>query len=192
MKETETTPIDSLFWEIALKDDPIAFRTLFLQFFTPLCVFAHRYIESWESCEDVVQDTFYSLWKNRKNITIRTSTRNFLITSVRNQCIDYLRKAESEQNWRQKETLSTLSSHTPGDLYSCAELEARLSAALAKLPPHIREVFEQNRFEGLTYSEIAGRHQLSVKTVEAYMSKSLRHLREELKEYLPLVTLLLG
>lgn len=192
MKETETTPIDSLFWEIALNDNHTAFRTLFLQFFTPLCVFAHRYIESWESCEDVVQDTFYSLWKNRKHISIRTSTRNFLITSVRNQCIDYLRKAESEQNWKQKEALSALHTHTPGDLYSCAELEARLCVALAKLPAHIREVFEQNRFEGLTYTEIAGEHRLSVKTVEAYMSKALRCLREELKEYLPLVMLLLG
>lgn len=192
MKETEISPIDSLFWEIALKDNQAAFRTLFLQFFTPLCVFTHRYIESWESCEDVVQDTFFSLWKNRKNITIHTSTRNFLVTSVRNNCIDYLRKAESEYNWKQKEAVPASRAHTPGDLYSCAELEALLSAALAKLPPHVRAVFEQNRFEGLTYKEIANEHQLSVKMVEAYMSKALHYLRGELKDYLPLVMLLLG
>lgn len=37
--------IDSLFWRIAVKDDEIAFRSLFDQFFSPLCVFAHRYVE---------------------------------------------------------------------------------------------------------------------------------------------------
>lgn len=66
-----------------------------------------------------------------------------------------------------------------------------LSAALAKLPDNIRIVFEKNRFEGMTYTEIAAEHNISVKTVEAYMTKALKHLRIELKDYLPLMILLL-
>lgn len=66
-----------------------------------------------------------------------------------------------------------------------------LSAALAKLPDNIRIVFEKNRFEGMTYAEIAVEHNISVKTVEAYMTKALKHLRVELKDYLPLIILLL-
>ena len=63
-KEKEISSIDSLFWRIAIKDDEIAFRTLFFQFFSPLCVFAHRYIDRWETCEDIVQETFFKIWKN--------------------------------------------------------------------------------------------------------------------------------
>lgn len=191
MEEKEINSIDSLFWKIALKDDEIAFRTLFFQFFSPLCVFAHRYIDSWESCEDIVQETFFKIWKNRKNIEINTSSRNFLITSVKNSCIDFLRKQETEQNWQQKEIENNSSYYTSGDIYSTIELEQMLTAALAKLPDNIRIVFEKNRFEGMTYAEIATEHHISVKTVEAYMTKALKHLRVELKDYLPLIILLL-
>lgn len=190
-KEGEISSIDSLFWRIAIQDDEIAFRTLFFQFFSPLCVFAHRYIDSWETCEDIVQETFFKIWKNRKNIVINTSSRNFLITSVKNTCIDYLRKQETEQNWQQKEIENNTSWYTSGDIYSTIELEQMLSAALAKLPDNIRIVFEKNRFEGMTYSQIAAEHNISVKTVESYMTKALKHLRIELKDYLTLMILLL-
>ena len=190
-KEKEISSIDSLFWRIAIKDDEIAFRTLFFKFFSPLCVFAHRYIDRWETCEDIVQETFFKIWKNRKNIEINTSSRNFLITSVKNTCIDFLRKQETEQNWQQKEIENNTSWYTSGDIYSTIELEQMLSAALAKLPDNIRIVFEKNRFEGMTYTEIAAEHNISVKTVEAYMTKALKHLRVELKDYLPLMLLLL-
>lgn len=191
MKEKEISSIDSLFWKIAIKDDEIAFRSLFFQFFSPLCVFAHRYVDNWDTCEDIVQETFFKIWKNRKNIEINTSSRNFLITSVKNTCIDTLRKQETELSWQQKEIENNVSWYTSGDIYSTIELEQMLSAALAKLPDNIRTVFEKNRFEGMTYTEIATEHNISVKTVEAYMTKALKHLRVELKDYLPLIILLL-
>lgn len=191
MKEKDISSIDSLFWKIALKDDETAFRTLFFQFFSPLCVFAHRYVDNWETCEDVVQETFLKIWKNRKSIEINTSSRNFLITSVKNSCIDFLRKQETEQNWQQRVIENNPSWYISGDIYSTIELEQMLSAALAKLPENIRTVFEKNRFDGMTYAEIATEHNISVKTVEAYMTKALKHLRVELKDYLPLVLLLL-
>lgn len=190
MKEIESTTIDRLFWKIALKDDEQAFRTLFFQFFSPLCVFAHRYIESRPTCEDIVQETFFKIWKNRKGIEINTSSRNFLITSVRNSCIDYLRKQETELHWQQRE-MENKPEYASEDLYSMIELEEMLNVALAKLPENIRTVFEENRFDGKTYSEIAREHQISVKTVEAYMSKALKHLRLELKDYLPFILLML-
>lgn len=66
MKETLPHTIDKLFWNIAVNDDENAFKTLFFQFFSPLCIFAHRYIERWETCEDVVQESFLKIWENRK------------------------------------------------------------------------------------------------------------------------------
>lgn len=183
--------IDQLFWRIALKDDEEAFRLLFFEFFSSLCVFAHRYVESWEACEDIVQDTFFKIWKNRKQIDIETSSRNFLITSVRNSCIDYLRKKETEHSWQQQQQ-DKMPLSISEDLYSRKELEESLNAALARLPEKTRLIFERNRFEGKTYTEIANEQNISVKTVEAHMSKALKQLRIELKDYLPLLLLLLS
>lgn len=190
MGKKDSADIDQLFWKIALKDDEEAFRSLFFDFFPSLCVFAHRYIERWEVCEDIVQDTFFKIWKNRKRMVINTSGRNFLVTSVRNCCIDYLRKQESELSWQQKAVVNK-TIDTAEDIYSTIELENMLNTALARLPDNIRMVFEMNRFEGKTYTEIAAEQNISVKTVEAYMSKALKQLRIDLKDYLPLVFLLL-
>lgn len=186
----DSNTIDHLFWRIALKDDEGAFRTLFFDFFPSLCVFAHRYVDDWETCEDIVQDTFFKIWKNRKNIEINTSCRNFLLTSVRNSSIDYLRKKDVENNWRLKE-MEQNPGYSSDDFHSTVELEQMLNAALEKLPDNIRVVFEMNRFEGKTYANIALKQGISIKTVEAYMSKALKHLRIELKDYLPLILLFL-
>lgn len=51
-------------------------------------------------------------------------------------------------------------------------------------------IFEKNRFEGKKYTEIAEEQQISVKTVEAHISKALKILRVELKDYLPFLILL--
>nr|WP_244205927.1 RNA polymerase sigma-70 factor [Parabacteroides acidifaciens] len=170
-------------------DDEDAFRSLFFKFFSSLCVFAHRYIEQWETCEDIVQDTFFKIWKNRKKMIINTSGRNLLLTSVRNSCVDYLRKQEIETSWIQKKSLHK-TEYSTDDLYATVELENMLNAALSNLPENIRQVFEMSRFEGLTYTEIATQQRISIKTVEAYITKALKQLRIELKDYLPLALLL--
>ena len=187
-KMNDLLPLDKLFWQIAVDDDENAFRTLFFGFFSPLCAFAHRYIDCWETCEDVVQESFLKIWENRKTIKIETSARNFLITSVRNSCIDYLRKQELKSSYQRYKT--DINPDLPdGDIYSVSELRVMLSNALDKLPENVRITFEKNRFEGMKYAEIAAEQQISVKTVEAHISKALKHLRTELKDYLHLLIL---
>ena len=171
--------------KVALHDDENAFRELFHLFFSSLCYFSFQYIPDKETCEDLVQDTFFKIWKNRKHIDITTSGRNFLITSVRNNCIDYIRKKELEETYRRhQETTGATEEISTENLYSAVELKELIDKAMEKLPPTIREVFELNRFEGLTYSEIALKYNVSVKSIEAYMSKALRILRTQLKDYL--------
>lgn len=77
------------------------------------------------------------------------------------------------------------------DHLEVAELESRIKTALQRLPEKCREVFEMNRFEGKKYSEIAEKLNISVKTVETQMSKALKILKEELKDYITILILLL-
>ena len=158
---------DELFRRISFSDDEEAFRLLFYDFFSPLCVFAYRYVEDKATCEDIVQDTFFRIWKNRKSLDIHVSARNFLLTTVRNSCLDWLRKQAVEKRWEEK------------------FMEYLLNQALDKLPEQISSTFRSNRFDGKTYTEIAEEKNISVKTVESYMTKALKHLRVELKDYLP-------
>lgn len=180
---------DMLFRKVSLQDDEEAFRILFYDFFAPLCVFAHRYLEEMETCEDIVQETFYRIWKNRKDLDIQISARNFLITSVRNACLDLIRKQEIEKRWIEKR-LEEDTEEEYEDLYTTQELESLLNQALDKLPEQVASTFRMNRFDGKTYVEIAEEKQISVKTVEAYMTRALKFLRIELKDYLPILLIL--
>ena len=67
------------------------------------------------------------------------------------------------------------------------ELEAHIVHSIKKLPAECRKIFELSRSEGLKYKEIAETLNISVKTVEAQMSKALRSLRVELTDYITLI-----
>ncbi len=190
-KDTIHVTKEDLLWKkISYQDDEGAFRSLFYDYFAPLCVFSQRFIEAPETCEDIVQEFFYKLWVRRKEIAVQTSVRNFLLTSVRNACLDYLRKQEVERKWVEKH-LEEEVEEEEYDLYTTVELEQLLENALAKLSEPVVSTFRMNRFEGKTYAEIAQQKGVSVKTVEAYMTRALKFLRVELKDYLPFLAFFL-
>lgn len=184
----DNASLHNLFRKIAFNDDQEAFKELFFDFYPSLCVFAQRYISSPEVCEDIVQETFYNLWKNRKKIEVTSSFRNFLITSVKNSCTDYLRKQSVRQNYVKRKTAHE-KMDTPEEIYTISELEEMLHAALERLSPNVRKAFELSRFENMTYNDIAEKMNVSSKTVEVYIRKALSMLRAELKDYLPLLLL---
>jgi RNA polymerase sigma-70 factor (ECF subfamily) len=186
---TENVSLHSLFRRIAFNDDLEAFKELFFDFYPSLCVFAGRYISSPETCKDIMQETFYSLWKNRKKIEVTSSFRNLLITSVKNSCVDYLRKQSVRQIHSERQDNHEIID-TPEEIYTVSELEEMLKTALDRLPPNVRKAFELSRFENMTYNKIAEEMDVSPKTVEAYISKTLSVLRVELKDYLPVALLL--
>lgn len=181
---------DELMFKIIVHDDEKAFHDLFYDFFSPLCVFSQRFIEDEDVCEDIVQEVFYKIWKNRKNININISTRSFLIKSVKNSCLDYIRHLSIERKYIEEYLFETDNSFED-NLYTTAELESIINNALEKLPSKIKEIFLLNRFEGKTYNEIAEIKQISIKTVEANMTKALKFLRLELKDYLFLLLVFL-
>jgi len=180
---------DNLF-ELISNDNKEAFDKLYSLFFAPLCIFARRYISDSVAIEDCVQDVFLKIWKDRKNIHISSSARSYLLTAVRNHCLNIIEKKKTEQTYEQY-VLNTYDSYTSEDLYSVEELEKMIEDAINKLPEKYRIVFRMSRFEQMTYKEIAEKQNISIKTVELYIHKSLIMLSVSLKDYLPLLFFLL-
>ncbi|MFA5229591.1 MAG: RNA polymerase sigma-70 factor [Candidatus Paceibacterota bacterium] len=187
MKETDIE-FEILFRKVVFQDDEQAFKVLFLEFYPALCVFAMRYVSHEDTAKDIVQDVFFKIWEKRKNMYAITCFRNFLVTSVRNNCIDYLRRNEVENRYMEKCRMSDCHS-SPEELYTLKELEISIGNALTKLPSNVREAFEMNRFKGQSYIAIAERMGVSPKTVESYISRALKFLRVELGEYLSFLLL---
>lgn len=171
--------------------DRVVFEQIFREYYPKLCNYARRYIADKSTAEEVVQDFFCKLWERRGEIQINTSFSNYLYKSVVNYCYNHFRKVETERKIIDygDELPEAGAGHS---LQSHGELDHQLGRALLEMPEKRREIFELSRFEGLKYHEIAEKLNLSVKTVETQMTRSLEFLRHYLKEYLSVILLLIS
>lgn len=165
-----------------------AFEMIFRSYYQPLCRYAYSFLEDKEEAEEIVQSAFITIWEKRKGLDIQTSLKSYLYRMVRNACLNVIKHEKIKQQHVAHELAVTESSYesVTQKVYA-TELELKISEAMKALPEQCRLVFQLSRFEELKYQEIADQLQISVKTVENHMGKALKIMREELKEYLPLL-----
>jgi RNA polymerase sigma-70 factor, ECF subfamily len=165
-----------------------AFEMYFKSYYQPLCNYAFTFLRDKEEAEEIVQTAFVSVWEKRTSLNIHSSSKSYMYAMVRNACLNILKHEKIKQKYAGEElALSKPGYEAVNDTIDSAELESRILLAIEKLPEQCRLVFKLSRFEELKYSEIAEQLHLSVKTVENHMGKALRIMREQLKDYLPLL-----
>lgn len=161
-----------------------AFDYIFRKYFRSLCAQAYSYVNDYDQAQSLVQECFIKLWESRDSVDKIKSLSSYLAFMVRNKCIDYIRKDKSLRLLHEKVVENTDSIGSDDHLLA-SEFEENLIIALATLPERSRLAFEYSRFENLTYKEIAKEMEISVKGVEALISRALKSLCAELKDYLP-------
>lgn len=161
-----------------------AFDFIFHEYYTPLCRFAFSFVKDQDKAENLVQEVFIKLWEKRESLTNIENHTSYLMTMVRNQSIDSIRKEKAGSkavlNLHTEE-----SGNTTEEQISKNEFEERLLQSLLKLPERCRMAFEMSRFDGIPNKDIAQKMDISVKGVEALIGRSLKLLRTELEEFLP-------
>jgi RNA polymerase sigma-70 factor (ECF subfamily) len=145
-----------------------------------------------DEAEEVVQGTFIGFWEKRENLQIETSLKAYLYRSVRNSCLNEIkrqkvRQVHAQAVLQQEVQVAEASDHDALKI----ELEDRIHHAIQTLPEQCRLIFKMSRFEELKYQEIADQLGLSIKTVENQIGKALKVLREQLKDYLPMIIVLM-
>jgi len=161
-----------------------AFAVLFRQYYKDLVLYAGTIIREQVVCEDIVQNLFLKLWKEREQLMIRSSLKSFLITAVRNRCLDHIRHLTIREKHHDDVWAFSQSNDQDTEKYVFYSiLNKKLEEALHQLTPACRQVFEMNRFEHLKYHEIASQLQISQRAVEDRMSKALKQLRVLLKDF---------
>ena len=160
------------------------FEILFKEQFTALTMFAMKYVGDLDTSKEIVHNVFLNLWERRNKLDSSKSLKSYLFTAVYNRSLNHLRDQKKFLNDELAAIgLRYMEYQGPEQQLEASELEKQIQEALAALPGRCREVFLLNRFEGLRYQEIAERLGISVKTVEAQISKALRILRDQLKDH---------
>ena len=151
------------------------FDILFKRYYRPLCLYAAHYLKGdIAASEDIVQDCFVKLWQQEAKRDI-TDKRAFLYSTVRNACIDTLRRQHPEMTNVDPSDLEEIISDE--EAIDRSEQEAKVWETIDALPDRCREVFLMAKRDGMTYNEIAEALNISVKTVEHQISKALKKLR---------------
>jgi RNA polymerase sigma-70 factor (ECF subfamily) len=164
--------------------DTDIFSFLFRTYYKNLVLFGGSYIPDRAVCEDIVQSVFLKLWNERETLRIETSVKSYLLTAVRNACLDEIRHRNIVHEHESYIFASSQQEEIDTENYILySDLHHHLMEALRKVPPKLREAFEMNRFEGLKYREIAARLNVSERTVEVRIGKALELLRTYLKDF---------
>lgn len=165
--------------------DKQSFEILFRTHFKGLTFFALEYVKDYEIAREIVQEVFVNLWEKRSSIDPEKSPKSYLGTSVRNRCLNYLRDQKKYYpDILEMESIGPDEEYSEMDKLITDELKAKIEEATRELPDKCKEVFLLSRFENKKYKEIAQELDISVKTVEAQMSKALKMMREKLADYI--------
>lgn len=177
-----------------LKSETDVFSKLYTNYRLRFIRFAQTYLSDASLAEDIVMESLAYYWEHRKELKNDENIPAYLLTVIKHKCLNHLRqeRLHNERDsllsevglWELDFKINTLSSCDPYELYS-NEVQEIVNRTLKKLPSKTRQIFLMNRYENISYPEIAKKLDLNQKTIEYHISKALKELRIALKDYFP-------
>ncbi len=178
-----------------------AFGQLYEQYKPNFVVVARSYVRDTMVAEDIVTDCFMAFWENRERIDITQSIAGYILTSVKNRCLNWLRDQNTRLRVQQDihsttlrimaQRIATLETSNPNALFA-EEIARIIERELNGMPPNMRCVFLASRFEDMTYKQIAGEFGLTLHQVDFEIRKATRILQAALKDYLTSLVIILN
>jgi RNA polymerase sigma-70 factor (ECF subfamily) len=177
------TEIHALQKRICYSSDEAAFAALFRLFYQSLYHFAVQYVHKREVAEEVVNDVFVKIWKQRATLLEVQNLESYLFIAVKNGSLNYLKQyshyhiAIDDEN-----TGKLISLHNPEQDMEWKELYFRLQQAVNNLPDQCRVVFRLVKEEGFRMKEVAEILGISPRTVETQLYRAIKRLDSILNE----------
>lgn len=175
--------------------DETCFNIVFNAYFARFHSFAMKFVKDSSVSEILVQDLFLLLW-NKKSMLDCDSEIGllaWLYTSLRHLCYRELQRIKKEKLFSCDLSLSECQlniealrvSNEEDNGYE--ELYPLILSQIEKLPAQCQRVFMMSRFEGLQNFEIAEYLNISIKAVEANITRAVKELKSHLRGSLPLI-----
>lgn len=159
-----------------------SYQRIYMEHAPMLLRFARKFVSDFFA-EDIVHDVFLKLWDKQIFFLPDDDVRRILYVAVRNACLDYLRRQNMEQEILDHRAIQLQIEEldffeASDELFMRKDLLNVLMAKVNELPERSQEIFRLSYFEGLKAAEIAERLDISVRTVENLLYRSLLALRK--------------
>ncbi len=174
--------------ELVFGDAQNAMKTLYMFYYPKLILFISYYIKSKHEAEEIVSDTFYAVWEQRKKLSKVQNFNTYIYAIAKNNVFDYL-KYKEKNNLRIKYDASEVeylvkSSSNPETELIRNELIDKLNDAIESLPTQNKIAFKLVRELRLKYRDAAEIMGISLKTLEAHVTSAMKRLEKILDEEL--------
>ena len=181
---------DLVLIERCLLDDEEAFRMLMNKYSRPVYNLALQYVRTVDPAEDIVQETFFKVWRNLRKFDAQKRFSPWLFELARNTALDYIKKrkipvfsdfdTDLEEDSRTFEENIPDPEPLPPEIFEQALIQARLQSALENIKPDERTVLLLHYKEDLTFEEIASVMGKPMNTVKSWHRRALIDLRKRL------------
>jgi RNA polymerase sigma-70 factor (ECF subfamily) len=133
-----------------------------------------------DEAKDAVQDVFARLWDG-ETILREESLRTFLLTCVRNRCLNIIAQRQRQQANEKQLAMANLSDETETWLgQSDEELVAMVQQYIdQRLTPQTGRVIRMHYDDQQSYKEISGKLGISLSAVNQHIVQGLRKLRQQ-------------
>lgn len=167
-----------------------AFSLLYEAYYTYLNTIAIYYLFDKNVSAEVVDDVFMAVWCKRETLTF--PVHYYLVRSVQNGCLNYIRMQQTHQSVLDKHQDQQqsffedliLSTPVPLQYVEMRETEAEIRAAVDNLPLKCRLVFEEYFYVGKSAEVIAADMSLTISTVRVQLKNATDRLKQNLKHLL--------
>lgn len=176
------------------------FGTFYATYHARFIRYAYFYVNDVTTAEDLVHDALLYFWENKSSISQETDVIGYILLTVKNKCLNYLKHLSVEQDYSKQHThlqeweittrIQTLEDNSYDSIFM-QDVQRILKQAMAKLPDTTREIFVLNRLKNKSRKEIATMLGVSLQKVDYHINKAIHLLSHELKDYLPLMIFLL-
>jgi len=157
-----------------------AFDKLYKAYCSRLYFFAFSILKSKEDAEEVVQNTFFKIWEKRKTIDSNYAFKSFLFAIAYNIIVDLLRERLKERKYKEVILDRATSNYNLEEAIEFGDLLVQVQKIVTELPPRKNEIYQLSRVDHLSYSEIAEKLNISVKTVENSLNFSMNFIKRRL------------
>ena len=180
------------------KGDEKAFAFFFDLYFNQIVGFCTEFIKDRDQAKNIAQEAFLKLWLNKEKVQKINGIKAFLYTSAKSDCLNLFRHKKVVQKYfdsslrKREESLNVEVLNAMNfDTVMLKELEDLIEGSVNELPDKCKQVFKMRRVEFKKNKEIAVELDISIKAVEANMTRALKHLKNKLSGYLPPMILLI-
>ena len=158
-----------------------AFTEIYHRYWERLVATGYYYTRTKQAAEEIVNDVLMGLWLRRESLVIR-SLSAYLGTAVKFSVFKAMaRKKRREEILAGHATCDESHNETEQQL-DARFLEEYVQGIVDQLPEKARLVFTYSREEDLSVREIAGKMNLSPKSVEYHMTKALKTIRDSIRK----------